>query len=157
MALASSTDVVRNESTGSTYSTLQEAVNAANSRDALTLLADVSLSQVVLTDPNLTFTVAPGITLTFTASNPSYSVRAVRNADGSISYTLVPVSPAPDPDDPLSTLDGDPDSYYEPLPDAGAKQLLQTGDHTPLALYLLLALACASVIAVMARRGRGRS
>ena len=52
--LASSTDVVRNESTGTGYASLSEAVNAASAGDTLTLLANIQLDGRVVIRKNLT-------------------------------------------------------------------------------------------------------
>ena len=52
--LASSTDVVRNESTGTGYASLSEAVNAASAGDTLTLLANIQLDGQVVIRKNLT-------------------------------------------------------------------------------------------------------
>ena len=73
------------------YSTLDAAIAAATSGEVL-VLSDNGLTPEVLTDPDIKLTVAPGVQLRAASGADGYTLTQTRNADGSITYALVPSS-----------------------------------------------------------------
>ena len=73
------------------YSTLDAAIAAATSGEVL-VLSDNGLTPEVLTDPDIKLTVAPGVQLRAVSGADGYTLTQTRNADGSITYALVPSS-----------------------------------------------------------------
>ena len=56
------------------------------------VLSDNGLTPEVLTDPDIKLTVAPGVQLRAVSGADGYTLTQTRNADGSITYALVPSS-----------------------------------------------------------------
>lgn len=71
------------------YPTLAAALDAATSGEVL-VLSDNGLTPETLTDPDIKLTVAPGVQLRAVSGADGYTLTQTRNANGSITYALVP-------------------------------------------------------------------